>query len=568
MQFDPMTGEPIEEQQNEENMQFDPMTGEPIGQAAQEEQPIGGFDPMTGEPIGQAAKEEQPTGGFDPMTGEPIGQAAQEEQPTGGFDPMTGEPIGQTTQQAGGFDPMTGAPVTQKPKSKVPVVVGAVAGVVVLVVLLVFGGIKSGLFLGKSGKVLLAANNTLKKMPHFVETLEPMLGLVEDEFTVEFSAKAEGVKIGGSFINASKQKQVTAKLEYGGESIEGLAGVDSNSLKFQVPDLSKKLFVYNYKKENSGYIVDLIGDEYIDTLNSSLEQLVSGSKDTDKAQKDVTNVVMKELKSLKFQSAAKEEFTVNDKDVMCKGYTTTITGANIWNIIDGSYQAMLDNYQSVGEAVDVFSYGDIESELSYLENKLDNMEDVVVTFYIYKNQLAAIVVEDDDFEDDLQLCFEGGDYRLQNITFKSGSYRISMKGSDDGTKEKFKLREKYGTDAYDIGSFEYNYESGKYKIEVDGEVLSGKLYKEGRTLNLSIDGQYDIPDMDFAVTRGAKLQKFSGDEFDIGNADADDLYDLVDDITDELSDFDYLIDLFKKNGRLCMGGKYLYFPLIYEEKRI
>ena len=544
MQFDPMTGEPIEEQQNEENMQFDPMTGEPIGQAAQEEQPIGGFDPMTGEPIGQAAKEEQPTGGFDPMTGEPIGQAAQEEQPTGGFDPMTGEPIGQTTQQAGGFDPMTGAPVTQKPKSKVPVVVGAVAGVVVLVVLLVFGGIKSGLFLGKSGKVLLAANNTLKKMPHFVETLEPMLGLVEDEFTVEFSAKADGVKIGGSFINASKQKQVTAKLEYGGESIEGLAGVDSDSLKFQVLDLSKKLFVYNYKKENTGYIVDLIGDEYIDTLNSSLEQLVSGSQDTDKAQKDVTNVVMKELKSLKFQSAAKEEFTVNDKDVMCKGYKTTITGANIWNIIDGSYQAMLDNYQSVEEAVDVFSYGDIESELSYLENKLDNMEDVVVTFYIYKNQLAAIVVEDDDFEDDLQLCFEGGDYRLQNITFKSGSYRISMKGSDDGTKEKFKLREKYGTDAYDIGSFEYNYESGKYKIEVDGEVLSGKLYKEGRTLNLSIDGQYDIPDMDFAVTRGAKLQKFSGDEFDIGNADADDLYDLVDDITDELSDFDYLIDLF------------------------
>lgn len=94
---------------------------------------------------------------FDPMTGEPI-----EEQPTGGFDPMTGEPIGQTTQQAGSFDPMTGAPVTQKPKSKVPVVVGAVAGVVVLVVLLVFGGIKSGLFLGKSGKVLLAANQYIK----------------------------------------------------------------------------------------------------------------------------------------------------------------------------------------------------------------------------------------------------------------------------------------------------------------------------------------------------------------------------------------------------------------------
>ena len=60
---------------------------------------------------------------------------------------------------------------------------------------------------------------------------------------------------------------------------------------------------------------------------------------------------------------------------------------------------MLDNYQSVGEAVDVLdSYGEIESELSYLEDELDNMEDIVVTFYIYKNQLAAIVVEDEDFE--------------------------------------------------------------------------------------------------------------------------------------------------------------------------
>lgn len=40
--------------------------------------------------------------------------------------------------------------------------------------------------------------------------------------------------------------------------------------------------------------------------------------------------------------------------------------------------------------------------------------------------------------------------------------------------------------------------------------------------------------MDFAITRGAKLQKFTGDEFDIGNADEDDLYDLLDDIYDEI----------------------------------
>ena len=244
------------------------MTGEPIGQPVQEE---------------ETAQEEQQIGGFDPMTGEPIGQPAQD-QPAGGFDPMTGQPIGQPVQE-------------NKPKSKLPIIIGSVVGAVVIVLLLVFSGIKSGLFLGKSGKVLLATSNTLKHMPHFVETLEPMIGLVEDEFTVEFNTKVEGVEIGGSFINSTKQKQVTAKVEYAGESIEGLAGIDSDSVKVQVPDLSKKVFVYNYKKDNTGYIVDMIGDEYIDLINSTLEQIVStGKSSTDKIEKDVADVVLKELK--------------------------------------------------------------------------------------------------------------------------------------------------------------------------------------------------------------------------------------------------------------------------------
>lgn len=450
---------------------------------------------------------------------------------------MTGEPIGQPVQE-------------NKPKSKLPIIIGSVVGAVVIVLLLVFSGIKSGLFLGKSGKVLLATSNTLKHMPHFVETLEPMIGLVEDEFTVEFNTKVEGVEIGGSFINSTKQKQVTAKVDYAGGSIEGLAGIDSDSVKVQVPDLSKKVFVYNYKKGNTGYIVDMIGDEYIDLINSTLEQIVStGKSSTDKIEKEVADVVLKELKSLKFKSTAKEEFTVNEKDVMCKGYQTTITGENIWNIINGSYQAVLDNYKSVADAFlesvpymettsgDIIDYSVyLESELSYLEDELDNMEDVVISFYIYKNQLAAIVVEDEDFEDDIQLCFEGGDYRLQNITLKSGSYRMSLKGSDDGTKEKFKLKEKYGADGYELASFEYNYESGKYKIEFDGDSFSGKLLKEGKTTKISIDenSDYDIPDMEFAITRGAKIQKFTGDEFDIGNADEDDIYDLLEDIYDEI----------------------------------
>lgn len=428
---------------------------------------------------------------------------------------------------------------------------GSIAGAVIILILLIFGGIRSGFFLGKSGKILLATSNTLKDIPHFVETLEATAEIFKDEFTVEFNTKEYGVEIGGAFISADKQKQLTARVEYGGDTIEGLAGVDSNSVKLQVPALSNKVFVYNYKGKNTGAIMDYMDDDEIDMINSLLEQFVTAGKDSDKVQKEIAKIIAKEWKNLKFKSVGKEEFTVNEKDVKCKGYQTTITGDNIWNVIEGSFQVIEKQYQYPYLSYDVsydlaYELEDLADEMDDMKDEmrdaLDDLEDVDITFYLYKNQLAAIIIENEDLDDDIKLYFEGGDYRLQNIILKSGSERISLKGSDDGTKEKFKLKGKNGSYSYDIVNLEYNYgDDGKFKIDNGYYSLSGKLYKKGKTVNLSINGNDSLPDMDFTVTKGAKLQKFNGDKFDIGNADEDDIEDLVDDITDEIYDND-LID--------------------------
>ena len=493
------------------------------------------FDPMTGEPVN---RQEQDQGvNFDPMTGEPVNR--QEQDQGVNFDPMTGERIGASTQN-------------QRSQRKLLIMAGSIAGAVIILILLILGGIRSGLFLSKSGKILLATNNTLKDMPHFVETLEATVEIFKDEYTVEFNTDEYGVEIGGAFISTDKQKQLTARVEYGGDTIEGLAGLDSDSVKLQVPALSNKVFVYNYKGKNTGAIMDYMDDDEIDMINSMLGQLSTSGKDTDKLQKKITGIIAKEWKSLKFKSVGKEKFTVNDKDVKCKGYQTTITGDNIWNVMEGSFQVMEeqypDLYQYYGLTYGSYSYYgayDFEDAMDDMKDEmrdaLDDMEDIDITFYLYKNQLAAIIIESEDFDDDIKLYFEGGDYRLQNIVLKSGSERISLKGSDDGKTEEFKLKGKNGSYSYDIVSLKYDYgDDGRFKIDDGYDSVSGKLYKKGKTVNLSIDGNDSFPDLEFTATKGAKLQKFKGDKFDIGNADEDEIEDLVDDISDELYDYDLM----------------------------
>ena len=521
MQFDPMTGKPVEEEQKEVQKEV---------QEVQKEKSEVNFDPMTGEPVN---RQEQDQGvNFDPMTGEPVNR--QEQDQGVNFDPMTGERIGASTQN-------------QRSQRKLLIMAGSIAGAVIILILLIFGGIRSGLFLSKSGKVLLATNNTLKDMPHFVETLEATAEIFKDEYTVEFNTDEYGVEIGGAFISTDKQKQLTARVEYGGDTIEGLAGLDSDSVKLQVPALSSKVFVYNYKGKNTGAIMDYMDDDEIDMINSLLEQFATAGKDSDKVQKEIAKIIAKEWKSLKFKSVGKEKFTVNEKDVKCKGYQTTITGDNIWNVMEGSFQVMEEQYQYPYLSYDLsYELENLADEMDDLKDEmrddLDDMEDIDITFYLYKNQLAAIIIEGEDSDDDLKLYFEGGDYRLQNIILKSGSERISLKGSDDGKTEEFKLRVKGSYSGDDTISLKYDYgDDGRFKINVGNDSVSGKLYKKGKTVNLSINGNDSFPDLDFAFTKGAKLQKFKGDKFDIGNADEDDFEHLIYDISYEILDND-LID--------------------------
>ena len=559
MTFDPMTGKPIEENDTS-SVQYDPMTGEPISQPEAPQQEAGGFDPMTGEPIGQPEAPQQEAGGFDPMTGMPIGQGAPQQE-AGGFDPMTGMPIGQgaaSNQGAAGFDPMTGMPIgqgagynpmpEQNPKgknNKLPLLIGVVAAVVALAVV-VFVIINSGLLLGKADKVILATSNTLKDAPHFVEALEPLNVLNGNKYTVSASGEMDGDKMSGELRVNDKEKQVSITLDFDGyPKLEVLAGIDSKSVKAQIPAISKNVFVYNYTQNNKGYLVDEIDD--IDELNSLLESLSKSSNKN--ISEEIKKVIVKEFKSLKFANAEKEEYTINEKDVTCKGYVATVTSDNLINIVDGIEAVMNDYYASMYDN-DMLDTDDIAEEFEDLSEEFEDFDDIEISFYIYKNKLAAIKIDGEDMDQKVEFCFEGGDYRMQNMALKSGSYKLLIKGEDNGSKEEFTLKERYGSDSEQIGSLEYNYESGKFSVNLSGTSFSGKLTKSGSGMTIKIDrigSYYYIENLELTISEGAKMKKYQGKEFDLGNADEDEFTDLSEDIMDELYDSDlyYLLnDLF------------------------
>lgn len=542
MKFDPMTGNPIEDK--EEEISFDPMTGEPITRqpVQAQEEPIAGFDPMTGEPI----------------TGSPNTRQPVQEEPIVGFDPMTGEPIK--------GKPITGSPITGKPFTgspiasssnavkkteigKLPIIIGAAVLGVAAVAGIIFVLISSGLLMGKSGRVMLAAANTVKKTPHFVQALKTIETVSKGKYTVAFSGDVQGVNFEGEFRNGGKEKQLSGQVGLKGEKLDVLAGIDSKKVKVQVPALSKYAFTYKYadKSANTGYIMENIGDDEIDAINSALKAL---AKETDvkKVSSQSTKAFIGELKSIKFSSADREEYTVDEKDVSCKGYKAVITSKNLISIVDRLEDIVKKELDNLNDS-DMPVMDNISDGFEAIRKSLDDVDDIDVTFYLYKNKLAAVVLESDEFNDKVEVCFEGGAYRMQNITLKCGGIRIKLSGEESDKKEKFTLKAKYSTnsDYYNLASLDYNYESGKFDATVGAalgmgvEALSGKLISSGSEVSLKISeikaGGYSVsPNINLTVKKGAKMEKFSGKEFDIGKADEDDIEDVKDDIIDNAED--------------------------------
>lgn len=575
--YDPMTGEPIETSDepgtNETPAKETPVQETPVEETPTEETPaqeIIGYDPQTGEPIYGEAAPKQITG-YDSETGAPIyGETAEQVQT--GFDPQTGDPVyGNTAGDA---------PQFAAPKKKFPVWTLIVAAIVVLVVVLgvvvvkAFGG-------GTNAKIATAIAKTCELSPLMKEM--QYTDLVKDgEFTLGIGVNVENMDYSSydELEGMGVDMQLAANTGKGTYGLNGTfkwdaydldlgfeSYMDKKELALAVPQLMDYTFVYNFTEDKDGFLVDAMGDDAVKQLDTLLQWATSrdNSKQNEKMAADLAKALSKNFKTWKFETGKSQDYEVNGKKHGCKAYTITVTDDMLIDMLE-SVKAVYDEYyetqqkemedlfDTLGDDFDVDLSGmDLNDSFKELKSALKDMPDIDLTLYLYKNQLAAVVV--DDNEDDLtaELQIKGGDYPMQNweatLEVDRDELSITKTGKTKGSVEQNEI-EVDGLDAtiewtYDSKSGDLTMDLGAYETKFSVE---GKVKKSSNELMLTFDSlkykdSYSDGSMEFSgymsINSKASISKPSYKEFDLGNADEDDYMDLYDDIQDALPDMLY-----------------------------
>lgn len=423
------------------------------------------------------------------------------------------------------------------------IAVGVAAAVAVLAIAAAAVG---RLVMGPGGKVLQAAAATMKEKPELVNDFGALSDiLLADEYTVGADVEYDGNTVTGEFVNTVSDKQIKVNVDLDGGQIHFLCGVHSGVLKATLADWDYVL-VYDPARENDGVIYDGFPKREIELFNDALQNITRQKVRVSEIQEDAAAAFLQEFKALDLRKVNSREFEIDHKERECEGYEARIREKNIVNF-------MSDFGERVSKRLDKSVIDDFEDGMDDLIDEIeDSGFDVDVTFYLYKKKLAAVIVESDRN----QKCgieFRGGDYRMQNM---------AIVYEDDGDMQELLTIDTRRRDSREIIELEaddmdititYDTKSGEIAFEYsefDEDYLIEGVYKHsGSEVSFALEDCEGIPGLEngdiglnIYVKKAADIEKYRGEEFDLGSADEDELEDLLDDLDDYLRDYEEIFN--------------------------
>lgn len=433
------------------------------------------------------------------------------------FDPMTGEPIYENSSE----EVLEKAKKASGKKSKIVII--AIVAVVLLAAVAIFGG----LFQSKQMKILTAVVNTLMDESKLAKACSPFSLIGSDAFTLYVNADVEGQEVEATLSAKNRQMQLEGTVDISSmPEIQGIIGLDSKEVRAKIDGLDT-VMVYKYTEDNDGDLIEQIDEETVEVINDVLLMLTS-DKDQNTAFEKAAEAALKEFNEWEIEKVEKKSFEVDGKKRDCVGYRFEVDEDKMEDMSDVVLEAMKD--KTTDDVLD--TYEDLFS------NAIDGMPDTEVTVYIYKDKLAAVLLEIG--KEDVEIYFEGGAYRTQNVIIEADGYTVlELAGTTDGSVEEYELE----LAGRKVLSMEYDEKSGDLSLEenytglnicVDA-VLDSKSNELSFVLEDFDMDYYSIScDLEINLKKGASLQKINGEEFDLGAADEDDLEDLIDDLEDVL----------------------------------
>lgn len=301
------------------------------------------------------------------------------------------------------------------------------AGIIVLLVIVLFAGVKSGFFLSKSDKILYAAYHTIKDQPKAADDSKT------DDYTVSFDGQWKKQKIQAEYASGQVQKQLRGTLDLDRfPDMEFVMTLDEKELRTQIPSLSSKVFTYNYKSgAKNGYIAKKIGSEKLAQLDAILEELYGGSGQ-ESIGKDILKEAWKEFKKVKVDKTEKKEFEIDGEKRNCAGYQFTVSRDNAKNVLNAVETSVKKKY---GDKKKISSDPAGKIFMSFYD-KISAAEEMECSVYLYQNKLAAVSVnyEDDENAQNIDVLFLGGDFRTQNmkIAFLTGEKTTTIQTNISG----------------------------------------------------------------------------------------------------------------------------------------
>lgn len=306
-------------------------------------------------------------------------------------------------------------------------------------------------------------------------------------------------------------------------SIEYLIQIDENEVRANTPLLDKYMFVYNYKADNTGYLMNSVDTETINAAISQIYQLAVNKPFSFEEVDDLAEDIVEITEDIKFSKGKSEKHVINGNEVSCKKYNMELSLQNLLDMVDALEEFFEEN---VGE---ISWYSEIKNSLDQLrmDINMSNLTNIEAYVLVYKDLIAGIGISNGTDEYAVELC--GGDYRAQNMKFLENGTVI---GEIIGTKaaETEILTFKDGdSDAY--VTYEYNPTDGRLNISVsDMDEISMKIKREEDRVDVDLDF-INLGDTYFGGTlslkKGAELKEMSGERFDIGQATEEEYYGLV-----------------------------------------
>ncbi len=423
-----------------------------------------------------------------------------------------------------------------KRKRQIILLVTAVA-----VLLLVLAGIAAvaGLF-GSKKKILINAvanvfNQSAKALEEvwdFGEYREMFAGeqlSMEADFSV-----GNGVQIG---MDVSRNGDVSGVLMdvgyYGSSLFQADIYTDKEEILIGAPALTDTVFYVdrtNLEEDMEWFIEEY---ELDDELAGILKSYNEGSRmdsefyeEMGKATGKLTGAFMEMYDEMKVEKAESKNLMVDGEGRSCKGYTLTISGEQIQRLLDvlvetyesnEVFRLYVDNlfiagfgYTSRAELLEYFDPAVLLSDLA--DDIGENREEVVITFHVYRNNLARLAAE---FWDGISVEWNiyGGNFPLENTKLTITDGYETNEYIRTGSQEGDLYKAEYQMD-YDGGEIEFCLEYDREKGDLEYGINVGYgLY----TLDYLMQGEIEKTVPGSELTLRIDTFEMNGTEFLAGD---------------------------------------------------